>query len=518
VSTAPEPDGAGAGPGSEPSLSTRTVRATPWRSGSLFAQGALQFAFGVVLARLLSPQEFGIAALALVAVGFIAALAELGQSASLIYLRRLTGRHIRVSFTLSVLVAAGLGGALALLASPLAWLLGEPVLTGVLRAEAPLFLLTAAGTPARALLHRRMDFRRLFLIEVGGYVGGYAVIAVVLAARGFGVWSLVAALLAQAGLTSLLALALSPYPMRPLLARAEARELVGYGAVSTLNALVGYGSRSADNLVVGRLLGTFDLGLYYRAYNVITVPLSYLGTALTGVLFPAMSEIRADTRRLRSAYLLSVQVTAMLAAPLCAWVLVAAPYLITGLYGPRWEAATTPLRILAAGGMLRAVYHVAAALTYASANVMAEVRRQVIFTLFVIGGGVIGANWGIGGVAGAVLLAMTFMYVAMAHLSLRIVAGTWRDFLRAQLPGLGLGLFVALSASLLRAALASHVGSDVAMLVGLTVGAPVSFALGVYLLPAGLRPGDLFSRVGLSVGGWPAIVRLPLGRILRVRV
>jgi O-antigen/teichoic acid export membrane protein len=502
----------------EPTLSERTIRATPWRSGSLLAQGALQFGFGVVLARMLPPEDFGLAALALVVVGFVATLAELGLTAAVIYLRPLSTRHIRVSFTLSLVLAAALGGAMFLLAPFLAGFFDHPMLPAIFRAEASLFVLTAMGTTARALLHRRLDFRRLFLVEVGGYIGGYAVVAVPLAALGFGVWSLVIGILTQAALTSGLALVLSPHPLTPLLVARESQQLLSYGGVTTLNGAVGYWSRAADSLVVGRMLGTVELGLYNRAFNVITVPLSYLGTALTGVLFPVMAEVRSDLRRLRNAYLLSVQVTAMIAAPLCGWVLVAAPHIIRGLYGPGWEGAIAPLRVLAAGGMFRSVYHVAAALTHASANVMAEVRRQVVFAALVALGGLVGASWGIAGVAAGVLAAMIFMYLAMAHLSLRIVDGAWREFFRAHLAGVGLGLFVGACSAALRQVLETGGASVLWVLGALVAAGPIWFALGVYLLPPALRPIDLFSRIDGSLGRLPAPVRFQLRRLMRVEV
>jgi PST family polysaccharide transporter len=467
---------------------------------------------------MLPPQDFGVAALALVVVGFVATLAELGLTAAVIYLRPLTTRHIRTSFTLSLLLAAALGGAMFLAAPFLAGLFDHPMLPAIFRAESALFVLTAVGATARALLHRRLDFRRLFIVEVGGYIGGYAVVAVPLAALGFGVWSLVSGILAQAALTSCLALGLSPHPLRPLLAALESRELLSYGGVTTLNGAVGYWSRSADSLVVGRMLGTVDLGLYNRAFNVITVPLSYLGTALTGVLFPVMAEVRSDPRRLRNAYLLSVQVTAMIAGPLCGWVLVAAPHIIGGLYGPGWEGAIAPLRVLALGGVFRSVYHVAAALTHASGNVMAEVRRQVVFATLVALGGLVGASWGIAGVAAGVLAAMTFMYLAMAHLSLRIVGGAWRQFLGAHLAGLGLGLFVGGCSAVLRHVLEARGASVSWVLIALVAGGPIWFALGVYLLPPAFRPIDLFARIDGSLGRLPAPVRFQLRRLMRVEI
>ena len=432
--------------GAEVTLTERTLEAGHWRSASLVAQLVLQFGTAIVLARLLPPADFGLASLALVVVGFVAVLADAGLSSALVYRRPLASEDIRVAFTLSLLMGGSLSLALVLLAPLLAAPFRHDSLVPVLRAESPLFVLAAAGNTARALLRRSLDFRRLFIIDVVSYTIGYALIAVTLAALGFGVWSLVGAALAQAGVGSALALTLAWHPIRPLLMVKEGRQLLGYGGADTLNSVVAYVGRVADNIVIGRWLGTVELGLYSRAFSLFAVPLSYLGTAMTSVLFPVMSEIQGDARRSRSGYLLGVQLMAMIAAPLCAAVIVAAPHLIVGLYGERWSGAVLPLQILASGGTLRAVYHLGAAVTHASGNVMAEVRRQTALAALLYLGALVGTRWGIAGVAAGVLVGMLFMYFAMAHLSLRIVQGTWREFLAAHVAGLTLGVQVALAA------------------------------------------------------------------------
>ena len=354
------------------------------------------------------------------------------------------------------------------------------------------------------------------MIDVGSYLGGYALIAVTLAGLGFGVWSLVLGALAQACVSSALALVLAPHPFRPLLMVGESRHLLGYGGADTLNSLVGYAGRSADSLVIGRLLGTAELGLYTRAFSLFGVPLSYLGTAMTSVLFPAMSEIQGDTRRLRSGYLLGVQLMTMIAAPLCAGVIVAAPHLIVGLYGDRWRGAVLPLQILASGGTLRAVYNLGAAVTYASGNVMAEVRRQAVLAVLLFAGAVIGTRWGIPGVAAGVLVGMVFMYFAMAHLSLGIVHGTWRGFFAAHLAGLTLGLQVGSVALVVRWIFERAGAGSLPTLLGITAASAATLPISVYSLPDRLRPSDLFSRFGESISGLPVPVRRSLLRVLRL--
>jgi O-antigen/teichoic acid export membrane protein len=505
-------------PKSDPdvNLTERTVQAGHWRIASLIAQVALQFGTTVVLARLLSPADFGLAGLALVVVGFVAVLAEAGLSSAVVYRRSLTDEAIRVGFTLSLLIAAGLSLTVLLLAPLLAAPFHSGSLAAVLRVEAPLFLLAAAGSIAKALLRRRLDFRRLFIVDVVSYVAGYALVAVTLALLGLGVWSLVGAALAQAAVASAVALGLAPHPVRPLLLAREGRELLKYGGADTLNMVVGYFGRAADSLVIGRWLGTGELGLYTRAFALFAVPLSYLGTAMTSVLFPVMSQIQGDVRRSRSGYLLGVQLATLIAAPLCAGVIVAAPHMIVGLYGEPWQGAVLPLQILAAAGTLRAVYNLSAAVTYASGNVMAEVRRQAVLAALLYFGAFIGTRWGISGVAGGVVVGMIFMYFAMAHLSLRIVQGTWRQFFAAHLAGLALGLQVGLVALVVRWVMEHARMGSLATFLVILLACLTALPIGVYWLPSQLRPADLLSRLGTSLDRLPVPLRVPLMRVLRL--
>lgn len=497
-------------------LTQRTLEAGRWRSATLLAQLGLQFGAAIVLARLLPPADFGLAGLAMVVVGFVGVVAEAGLSAALIYRRPLAERDVRLAFTLSMVAGGTLSLALGVLAPYVAAPFRHPALALILQVQAPLFILAAAGSTARGLLRRRLDFRRLFLVDVGSYFLGYALVAMTLAVLGFGVWSLVVGGLAQAGLGSALALALSPHPVRPLLVARGGRQLLGYGGTDTLNSIVAYLGRSADSLVIGRWLGTAELGLYTRAFSLFSAPLSYVSTAMTSVLFPAMSEIRDDVGRSRTAYYLGVQLVVMIAAPLSAGVIVAAPHLVVGLYGERWRGAVLPLQILASAGMLRAVYNLGAAVTYASGNVMAEVRRQGVLAVLLFGCAVIGARWGIAGVSMGVVAGMLFMYVAMADLTLGILGGTWRSFFTAHLAGLMLGGQVALVALGARWVGEGSGAGSLAVLAAITAACAIALPLGLRALPARLRPSDLLYRLDASMTELPPPVRRVVLWVLRL--
>jgi lipopolysaccharide/colanic/teichoic acid biosynthesis glycosyltransferase len=275
-------DGAAGGGG----LAGRTISAARWKFASAVSQGIFQFAVGVLLARLLPPDDFGVVALAMVVVGFAGLVGDLGLGPAVIQSRTLTPLHLRTSFTASLLLGAGLTLVLLAVAPFSSTLLRNPELPGVLRLLSAAFLCGALGVTARALLQRTLDFRRLFVVDLASYAVGYAGVATGMALLGYGVWSLAWGALVQSLAGSLLALWMARHPLRPRLAWAELRELFSFGAGVSLNNVINYVARNGDNLIVGRWLGATALGLYGRAYNLMTLPLTYLSAVGYSVMFP----------------------------------------------------------------------------------------------------------------------------------------------------------------------------------------------------------------------------------------
>jgi O-antigen/teichoic acid export membrane protein len=480
-------------PAAPESLARRTVAAARWRAAGSLLQGAVQFGVGVLLARLLAPGAFGLVALAYVAVGLALLFSEMGMGAALVRIRPLRDAHVRTAFTGSLLLGTAFGALLWAAAPALDAALRQDGLAGVLRGLSPLFVIAAAGGVARSLLQRQLDFRALFAVDLASYACGFAPVAVTLALRGHGVWSLVWGMLAQAAVATTVAVALARPPLRPLLGRRELRELGVFGVGSSLVRFANFCAGHLDNLVVGRLLGAHALGLYSRGYNVVNLPLAYLGDPAWHVLYPALSEARDDPGRVRRAYLAAVRVSALMAAPVMAGMAVAAPHMVPALYGPGWEGAVLPLQFLCIAGLFRSLYRVSGALAHAAGRVYAEAARQGAFAVLVVAGAVLGARLGgVGGAGAGVAGAGLFMYVAMSHLSLRVLGCGWRAFVREQLPGAGVAVLVGGAALGARAwaesAGASHGAAFAAILAACALTAPAALVfLPPVVLPAALR-------------------------------
>ena len=482
--------------------------------GSLVVQGLLHLMVGVVLARLLPPADFGLAALALIVIGFAAMVSDVGVGAAVIQRLVVTTAHLRVAFTLSVLagvvIAAGLFG----IAPLVALLAKSPAVSPVLRVQSIVFIATGVGTVARAQLQRRLDFRRLFAVDLSSYLLGYALIAIGGAVLGWGVWSLVIGSLVQSWLASVLCVSAAKAPLRPLLAKRELRDLLGFGVGVTLNGVIAYIGRNGDNFLVGRFLGTTALGLYSRAFNFMMLPINYFSNVIPTVLIPAFSEIQTDRARVGRGYLMGVQTATLITAPVMVWVIVSAPHLIIGLYGERWAGAVVPLQLLAAAGVPRAMLGLAGAVTQACDRVASETPLQIGFALAIAIGTSLGSRYGLPGVAVAVSVAIVLLFVAQARLALSITGDTWLAFGQAHVPGLLLGA-VTLATILPLRLLTERVGlPHLVILLVLSATSAASASLALLFMPAAVRPHELFRQLSKPIQRFPAAMRTPLLRLL----
>jgi len=482
---------AATGPGTA-SLTRRTAIALTWRLVSTFARFVLRFAVAIALVRLVLPEAFGIMELGMVLLGLASIIAQIGIAPAVIQRRDLSPVHIRVAFTLSVLGGVALAAGAWWGAPAAARLTRMAELAPVLRLLSLSFVFGAFGLTASALLHRRLDFKKLFSIDLVSYALGYGAVGLSLALLGYGVWSLAWATVAQAFVRTAMVLVVSRHSFRPSLDLLRARELLRFGAGASLTETANYGANNGDYFVVGRWLGSDALGLYSRAYRLMLLPISEISAALGTVLFPAFSEAQTEPHRLRRGYLTSIRASGLLVFPIVAWIAIVAPELVRGLFGPRWQGATTALQILCIGGAFRSTYHLGDVLIRARGAVYAQFLRHAAYAVVVVAGAVAASTWGIEGVAVAVVGAITLVNLLIGDLCLRLVQATWRQLVAAHVPGLLLagliaGAILPLTAALRRAGSADLLIVAAAGLAFLATGALVAYVFRKHALGEPIR-------------------------------
>jgi O-antigen/teichoic acid export membrane protein len=324
---------AAGGPLTAEPLYGRAVSAFTWRFVSESLKFVLQLTVMVILARLVRVDQFGLLALAMVVTNLVIRISEIGIYYAVVQRKDLTDKHIRVAFTLSALFGLFFMAVVYMTAPLAATVLRNDEVAPILRLMSVIFLFMNLGSTAMGLLQKKLDYRKLLVAELLSYGIGYALVSVTLALLGYGVWALAWAAVIQFLLRSALLILLSPHPKRPSLAREEARQLLAFGVGSSLSTLANYAAINGDYFVVGRWLGSTALGLYSRAYQLMTLPMMQFTSVIASVLFPVYSMIQDEDARLKRAYLNSVSLSAIIVTPTLATLGVTAPEIMSGIFG-----------------------------------------------------------------------------------------------------------------------------------------------------------------------------------------
>ena len=443
-------------------LTHSVLRGLLWAFVGTGGQGVLKIAVLMILARLLSPHEFGVVSAALVVVGLSAVFSQLGVGPAVVQRPGLTHDHLRAGFTLSVLLGAITAAALFSGAPLAAGFFRLPELVPVMRVLSAMFVVQGVSVVAESLLLRGLEFRRIAFIDLVAFGLGYGAVGVTLALLRFGVWALVGAQMAQTVLRMCLLLGSQRHPLVPLFQRRAMGDLLYFGGGHTAARIGNYTANQADNMVVGRWLGAVALGTYDRAYALMAAPAMFLGEMLDRVMFPAMVRVQDDRQRLATAYLRSVSITALTMLPASAVLLVLAPEVVAVVLGPRWGAVVAPFQVFACGLLLRTSYKTSDSLARATGSVYRRAWRQGAYAALVGVGAWIGHFWGLVGVALGVLLAIVVNFALMAQLSMRLTRiparALWKAHRHALLLAVLLGLEAWLIAGPLRARHAGALG------------------------------------------------------------
>jgi len=418
----------------ESNYKKRTLNGFLWMFSGSGVQALLQIIVQLTLVRFVSPEEMGVVSASLVIIGFTIVLHQMGIGQAIIQRQSLDDTHIRTGYTLSV-ISGVVFGILVLGLSPLfAWIFRMDELAAVVAVLAVIFPIQGFAILSESLLQRNFQFKKIANIQVVSYLVAYGIIGICLAVSGFGVWSIVVAHVLQVTLKSVLFLRMQPYSKRFSINISAMRDLLSYGSGSTLARISNFFALQGDNLIVGRWLGPEALGLYGRAYQLMSIPSILLGQVLDKVMFTTFSKLQEDKVQLKRTFLETVRVVALCTLPLCPFFYLLAPEIIVVLLGNNWVEATVPFQILALGIFLRTNYKLSDALVQATGAVYSRARRQLVYALLVIGGSYLGQFWGIVGVAFGVLGALMVNFILMSHLSLHVLSTKWNEFLVAHLP------------------------------------------------------------------------------------
>ena len=335
-------------------LKTQTIQGLQWSGISQVSRQAWQLVTSAILARLLSPADYGLLGMAVVFAGFAGIFLNLGFSISLVQRPQLDERHINSVFALNLAMGLLLAGIMMGAAPIIARFYHEPRLTLMVCVLALNFIITGFQSVPSLLLTREMRFRSLAIRDMlAQFISG--IVALTLAFLGCGVWSLVVQMLTASLLGTVLVWLLLPQRPRPIFNGAALREMWKVSGNYLGSNVINYWSRNADSLLIGKYLGKIEVGIYSRAYSLMLLPLSQITSIVSQVMFPALSRIQDDHEKVRRVYLKALRMIAFITFPMMTGLFVVAEPFILVLCGPKWLAAVPVLKIFCLVGLAQSV-------------------------------------------------------------------------------------------------------------------------------------------------------------------
>lgn len=472
-----------------------------WGALGLLFNTAAQLGLMACMARLLTPADFGLMALALAALNLLAYASQSGLAPALVQRPELDVPTQRLAWTLALLLSLACAALTALLAPLVALWAGQASLAAVLQLLALQLPLNAMALVATALLRRRLRFKALAVVDAASYVLGYGLAGLAGAWAGWGVWALVAAQLGQALLQAGLSLALARPDCR-LSLQGDWRGLLGYGGRHALIGLIELVGGNADTALIGRSLGDASLGLYSRARLLAQLPTEKLAGIVGRVLFPLLASTQTDRARVGEVLGLGALLIGGLGAALSLGVSATAQPLVLLLLGPQWQAAVPLLQGLALAVPWIFMSNVAGITCDALGWLGPKLRLQAALTLLLCLGLVLLVGQGLRVLVG--FLVMVEMLRWAAYLGwlrgpLQIRSG---DLLRIHAAVLGSGLLVMLAVSG-ALALCPAASALLQVLVAVAAGS-VGLSLAIVLALRGCRDT---AALQLAQRHWPWLLR-----------
>ena len=452
-------------------LGRRAAHGVAWVAGARLAAQVVQFVASVVLARLLLPSAYGLVAIVWTFTSFAFLLSDLGLGASLVQSERVSERDAATAFYINGLSGLFLTGAVIALREPLAALMGQPRVAGLL-AIASIGFTIAVTTVPTALLERQGRFGTVAAIDFGSSTIGFCV-SIALAAAGAGPISLVVGPLIATGLASVVSFVAARWLPRAGYSRASARRLFAFGSHLTGFNLINYWARSSDNLLLGRFAGTTALGLYNRAYMLMGMPINQVTGVLGRVLLPVFSALSQDTDRLRGAVLRVCRTSCVLVFPLLFGLAAVSHNFITAAFGRAWEGSAPLLTILALSGVPQVVTATSGLVCQAAGQTKMLSTWGNLNSLSVIASILIGLPWKAEGVAIAFTVrAYVLLPLSLVPLKRAVGLGT-ADIARASAMPFVAAAFMGVCVAAAGLGLSAVAPAGVALLVQWLVGAMV---------------------------------------------
>lgn len=416
-------------------LDRALIHGVAWTGAFRWLTQILNWAITIVLARILTPSDYGMYGFSALYVGMVQLVNEFGLGAAIIRRRDLSDQQISALGGLSLAFGLFLWGLSFLLAPLVSAFFNSPDLTGPLIVQSFLFVTTAVKVLPKSLMTRDMQFRRVAALDAGeAAVAGISML--ILALLGFRYWSLMGGMAIGGVFSTLLALAWRRHPLGWPKRWVDVSSAVSFGSHIMVARLAWYTYSNGDNAVVGKRLGQVLLGSYVHAWTLASLPVDRISALISQITPAVFSAVQKEPALLRRYLLKITEGLALVTLPAALGLATVADLFVTVVLGDRWWPAIAPLAILAFYGGFRSLTSPYPHVLQAVGESSRAMHYNLLGIVILIPMFIIGANFGLAGVATAWIIGYPLVTWPMFRAVQRVTGMGMSEYLEALRPPL----------------------------------------------------------------------------------
>lgn len=417
-------------------LYQRTVRSGVWVFALRITERGLSIVRLIVLARILSPNDFGLMGIALLAMSVLETFSQTGFAQALIQRKEKTEEYLDVAWTFMLLRNLALFAILFLGAPYIATFFEAPKATPIMRVIGLSLLFGGTGgigglaNIGILYFQKELEFNKQFIYGIAGALADF-VVAVSVALIYKSVWALVFGLLAGNIVRFFMSYLIHPYRPHLNFDFDKAHELFGFGKWILGSSILVFLATQGDDIFVGKLLGTTLLGFYQMAYRISNAPATEITHVISQVTFPAYSKLQDNPEGLRKAYLKTLQLTAFISIPLAGGIFILAPEFTKIFLGEEWLPMVPAMQLLVLAGLIRSIMATTGPIFQAVGKPKIDTRWQIV-RLIVLAALIypMTIRWGISGASIAVCLSTLVSTIGVSFMVIKITKCEIRNFVK----------------------------------------------------------------------------------------
>ena len=425
------------------SLRQKAAKGIFWSVIQKWGRAAISIVTFVVLSRLLSPDAFGLVALATVFTVFIELFLDQGFGAAIVQRAEIEPEHLDTAFWINILTGLILTVGVIVSAEWIASLFEEPRLASVLRWLSISFVLSALSSTQISILQRKLAFKNLAARSLAASaVGG--VVGIGMAFAGFGVWSLVGQDLATNAAGIVILWSASDWRPGLKVSKKHYKDLFSFGVSIVGNHALTVMIRRSDDLLIGYYLGSTLLGFYTIGYQLLLVIIRLVTEVTNSVAFPAFARIQNEPERMRRAFYNVTQYTSLFAFPVFIGLAALAPELVPVVFGEKWAPSIPVMQVLSLIGILQSVLFFNGSVIKASGKPSWQLWIMFLNAVCSVGGFLLAVKWGIVAVAASFVI-VGYLLAPISYIAVgRLIKINFRTYLWQFIPSLAASLMMVL--------------------------------------------------------------------------